>query len=1117
MSAENFSSTSPAPLAPPTPLNIMAIDSDIRDQAYQFFIQEASELLQVIETELLTLKTERSQQKVHNLMRAAHSIKGGSACVGLETIKTLAHRLEDIFKALHHEELEIDDQLESLLLQAYDCLRLPLSQEITVGYFNAEQAISIAEPVFAQIEAQLGDFLAGEYPLFNSFELEVDIVLNIFEVDVSQELDRLTNVLAHPEDNEVVGELRATADVLIGIGELLNLPGLCVLAQTSIAALDAHPNQALHIAQLALADFKAAQQAVIAGDRTQGGSASASLAALAASPRENQTGETSDDLFVQDETVATNEALSSIPYLDEIFGLSGANSQTPEWTDLFEVEALNSELSAADASSEIVVSDGGRFLEEPVIPELASLSVPSLQEVDVSHLLPSVAPGTSDSIQKSVQSIEQVFENLPLVAEDWGQGDSSLSKAAPLELVTRQHGTRRQGERLTESAQEKQEDIATNTTSYLSVTVDLERLERMNNLVGELTINRNSLSLQNEQMQGTVQELLHRFERFQKMANHLRSLSDQILVTPHRHPILQELHTFAAQKAEENLGISSPDFPISQSSHLSLFDSLEMDSYGELHSLLQDTLEEMVQLEEIVGDVALLAGQSSQTLEGQRQMIGHLRDDLMWARMLPLSKILSRFPRTLRDLSTTYQKPVELKLSGTGVLVDKAALEKLYDPLLHLLRNAFDHGIELPEIRRQFFKPERGQIEIRAYHQGSQTVIEVGDDGQGIHLEHIRFRALELGWLSSEQLAAMSTNQLLGLLFEPGFSTATQVSELSGRGVGLDVVRTQLRSLKGTVTVTTTPGQGTTFTLRIPLTLTIAKLLVCLVGMSAYALPADSIEEILIPKADQVKRSGRQRFLHWREQILPVYHLSELLEYAVPLPESIQSLALVAAPSPEDWALPMLIIHQDDQFLALEVDRLVTEQELVIKPFGAAIAPPSYIYGCTILGDGSLIPVIDGAALIDQMREQGKGANTTLSELTSKPKASIITANPLVLIVDDSIALRQTLALTLQKAGYRVLQARDGREAIDQLQQNSHIQIVVCDIEMPNLNGFEFLTHRRQNSLLSKIPVVMLTSRSSEKHQRLATQLGASAYFTKPYLDQEFLASIKTILEQTGT
>jgi chemotaxis family two-component system sensor histidine kinase/response regulator PixL len=260
----------------------MAINSDIRDQAYQFFIQEAPELLQAIEAGLLTLRQERSTAKVHDLMRAAHSIKGGSAAVGLETIKSLAHHLEDIFKALYSEELEIDTSLESLLLQAYDCLRLPLIEQIAAGSFDSEQALAAADPIFAHIEERLGDaFTNADDRIPSSAELGVDIAKSIFEVDVAQGLERLATVVAHPQDYELAGELRAQAEVFAGFAELLNLPGFGAIAQTALVALNAHPDQALQIAQLALADFQAARLAVLASDCTQGGSPCAALANLA--------------------------------------------------------------------------------------------------------------------------------------------------------------------------------------------------------------------------------------------------------------------------------------------------------------------------------------------------------------------------------------------------------------------------------------------------------------------------------------------------------------------------------------------------------------------------------------------------------------------------------------------------------------------------------------------------------------------------------------------------------------------------------------------------------------------------------------------------------------------
>ena len=329
-----------------------------------------------------------------------------------------------------------------------------------------------------------------------------------------------------------------------------------------------------------------------------------------------------------------------------------------------------------------------------------------------------------------------------------------------------------------------------------------------------------------------------------------------------------------------------------------------------------------------------------------------------------------------------------------------------------------------------------------------------------------------------------------------------------GRGVGLDVVRLQLHSLKGTVCVNSSPGIGTTFTLRLPLTLTIAKLLVCFAGSTALAIPSDSIEEIIVPKAEQTKQSGRQRFVVWREQLIPTYRLADFLSYNCPLRAVSTSQALIAIPTPKNWELPILVIRQGQQYFALEVERLVTEQELTIKPFGGAIAPPPFTYGCTTLADGLLIPVIDAAMLLESLEHstvQSSSGVTTTGVTESWLKT------PTVLVVDDAVALRRTLALSLERAGYQVLQAPDGQEAIAQLKQSS-VDLVICDVEMPNMNGFEFLGARRQEPELAHIPVVMLTSRSNDKHRWLAMQLGATDYFTKPYLEREFLKAVKDIL-----
>ncbi|MEQ8542137.1 MAG: hybrid sensor histidine kinase/response regulator [Coleofasciculus sp. D1-CHI-01] len=1137
----------------------MAINPDIRDQAYQFFIAEAPELLQILETGLLNLREERSIAKVHELMRAAHSLKGGAASVELEAIATLAHRLENIFKALYSDTVDIDIELENKLLQAYDCLSLPLKSQITTGSFDVDAAISTGIPIFDQIEARLGDALtqADSY-MPSSAELGINMAVSIFEVDVAEGLTRLATVVANPQDYEVAGELRAQIEVFAGFAEFLNLPGFGAIAQTAQQALEVHPDRVVEITQLALADFEVSRQAVLSGEQTTGGSPSEALIALAESPAPTASGEweTSDwglglpltegsvdveesvgqpiEAFAEEDAIAASpetlplladlfsqetepynlpakaESPSSIPSLDDIFGTSNGE-------EILETQEVNEETSIFAQTEE--------YLQ--VTPE----TVTDI-EADVVLEPSALVPTEPINLDVAIQSIEQVFDQLPALEEasqlTLFQGNSLVSNPLAQRNLTASSSNKLTSNNPVASTPPR----SPAPTPTLSVRVDLDRLERMNNLVGELAINRNGLSLQNQQLQGSVRALLDRFGRFGQIVNKLQNLSDKMLVAPERYSYgrMAGAEAMARPMSQggngRSLGFQNSDrAPDGTLKTLADFDSLEMDSYGALYSQIQGILEEMVQLEEAVDDIALFAKKSDQTTEQQRQMLNHLRDELMWARMLPIGEVLNRFPRVLRELSNTYHKRVNLKLTGTGVLVDKAVLEKLYDPLLHLLRNAFDHGIESAEIRRQRGKAESGQMEIRAYHKGSQTIIEVRDDGQGLNAERIGRRAVELGLLSDQELATTSEARLWGFIFEPGFSTAQQVSQLSGRGVGLDVVRTQLRSLKGKISVTSTPGGGTTFTLRLPLTLTIAKLLVCFIGTTVLALPSDSIEEIIIPKANQVKKSGAQRFLHWRGQLVPTYRLGELLDYQRPLPESLSGQAFGAVSAPDTWQLPMLVLRQDQQVFAVEVERLVTEQELVIKPFGAAISPPSYTYGCTILGDGSVIPVIDGIALLEFAHEAttptatpvpkadsdetviGSGDATTLSRTVQVPT---------ILIVDDAVALRQTLALTLERAGFRVLQARDGREAIEQLQQSASVQLVVCDIEMPNMNGFEFLSQRRQDPQLSSVPVAMLTSRSSQKHRWLAMQLGASGYFTKPYLEQEFVGSLNDIIRENS-
>jgi chemotaxis family two-component system sensor histidine kinase/response regulator PixL len=939
-----------------------------------------------------------------------------------------------------------------------------------------------------------------------------------------------------------------------GFAELFNLSGFDEIVQTAQTALQLNPQSTLEIIKVTLVDCTLATEQVLAGDREQGGTVSPALIELAqnqfAQKEVSDRQSLAEDIFgtITDESNSVEiEAVNdTADELAQIFNLPSdevveADIETTQdifsgeeistdferlWSSVSELETPTDELAqifnlasdeAVEAKTETIhdVFTSEEILAEDANPwsDVADDEVNNETAEDIfatviegeprsadDPLDPTIAktfanPGEQSSINAAIGSITDIFDSLPPV-----QPNSLFIPPSPSKPEKNQDSIRAK-------------NSSQNAASKLSVRVDLDRLERMNNLVGELTINRNSLALQNEQLQENVFELAQKCLRFRGVTKQLRSISDQMLLEARlsRIPSTGKNHTSLDRDADTE------------------FDTLELDSYNLLYSSLQEVLEEMMQLEESVEDITIFAQQSNRTISSQRQMLGQMRDELMWVRMLPLEQILQRFPRILRDLSSKYHKSVDLKLKGTGVLVDKAVLEKLSDPLLHLLRNGFDHGIEEPEVRTQQGKSAIGSIEIQAYYQGNQTVIEVKDDGKGLDLARISQKGIEQGLISPQEAASASKERLFELIFEPGFSTASQVSELSGRGVGMNIVRSQVETLKGKISVTSDPGRGSTFTLRLPLTLTIAKLLICSLGLTAFAIPSDSIEEIVIPTTEQIKLANGRQFLALKNKLIPIYVLPEILAYNCPIPDSdSSSKAFKTIAPPEDWAAPLLLLRRGQQLYALEVVSLLSEQELVIKPYGKAIAPPSFSYGCTILSDGSLIPAFDGSALIgmilgEESHEIVTSSYTPEVSLASKSAqidpslvsgvATRATSLKTIMIVDDSTALRRTMALTLEKEGYRVVQKKDGKEALNGFKQNPEIDLIICDVEMPVMNGFEFLGMRRRDSSLAQVPTFMLTSRSGAKHRNLAQQLGADGYFTKPYVEQDFIQEVKKILE----
>jgi chemotaxis family two-component system sensor histidine kinase/response regulator PixL len=457
--------------------------------------------------------------------------------------------------------------------------------------------------------------------------------------------------------------------------------------------------------------------------------------------------------------------------------------------------------------------------------------------------------------------------------------------------------------------------------------------------------------LLDEQITELIEQLSQRLNRHQSTLNELRDLP---------------------------LQGNNPAFPQMRRVSTVTFDTLEMDIYTEFNLKLHEAFEETLQLQETTESLDLLSKQANQIGDKKNALTLNIIENLVEARMLPLGTILNRFPQMVSKLGTVYAKPIKLKLVGTHVLVDKAIAERLYDPLLQLVRNAFDHGIEPPQVRRELGKSETGLIEIRSYHQGSYTVIEVRDDGSGLNFAGIRQRAIDLHLLADDQIKDYTQQpteeELIEVMFSPGFSTAGQVSEISGRGMGLDIVRTQLQALNGLISVQSSPGQGTTFILKIPFSMTTDKLMLVQAGVNVYALLLDSIEKIVIPSAQQVQEFEGNQVLHWRvddnEYITNILRLSSLIDYSRSLIKQTDLSKISSLNQTETPQNPILLIRRNQGVLGLEVDLIIGEQELVIRPLGSAITPPKYVYGCSSLANGNLILVIDASLLVETRQIQ---------------------------------------------------------------------------------------------------------------------------------------------------
>jgi chemotaxis protein histidine kinase CheA/ActR/RegA family two-component response regulator len=874
--------------------------------------------------------------------------------VGLKGVSTIAQGMESTFKALYKSDVEIDAELETLLLQVYESLRTFLSQAFAGELWDENSLLEQTHPTLTRIKAKLGHHFDSAV-LLSSKDLGVDVTRSLFEGEVQTRLDRLSEVIQAGILEDIATTLQMQAEVLSGLAESQNLPGFSAIARAAIAALQKHPDQASEIAQIALADFRQGQAAVLAGDRASGGTVSDALKQWTTNQRR-----------AKDSTGRTSKGAWS-----KLLGLLSRPTKSPPSL----VPESNSFHSIAPTS---MAESNDVYRVDAPLSDLADYTEELDAELDLVAIVPAPIPPVSS-----------------------GKADTPLSSAL------------------------------NGASDRSSLEVDSSDLQLLNHTASDLSIYQHQQHYQNEQFQNSLSQWLGHLQSHQILLSQLRDRVDQL-----------------------------PD--------------VNADS---LQKLIRSAIVSSEQLATDATAIEKIAHTSHQIATTQDRLLHQLRDRFTQIQTITIDTVFNQLPPLVQHYIETYDQPVELKLIGTATLINRELATALQKLLSHLIQCSFEDGLEAPEIRFQKGKPEVGCIQIRAYQAGNQTRLEFRDDGQGNEAQRDRI------------LAIVQRNSYLRL---------------------------------GKITVNSEVDRSTTVTLHLPLALITTQLLLCQTERFTYGLFSDQIERVFSSDSGTIQLAEGQRLFCYeqngQEVAVPLYALSELLSYTSWMANAQSDRQPRNSTSPGTKTI--LLFQYWGESLALEVDRILEEQELVVRSVGTVSDPtspvstPNYVSGFSVLDNGQTFLVLDGLVLLEQSRISQPTASQTQTLTLERISTVKQPATTAILVVDDSMTLRHLLTMTLQNAGYTVFQAQDGFEAIEQLQQHPEIQLVTCDVEMPRLDGFEFLTHCRQSTDLPQIPIVMITSQSNEQHQQFALELGASAYLTKPFVEDTLLEMLNYLLTE---
>jgi chemosensory pili system protein ChpA (sensor histidine kinase/response regulator) len=532
------------------------------------------------------------------------------------------------------------------------------------------------------------------------------------------------------------------------------------------------------------------------------------------------------------------------------------------------------------------------------------------------------------------------------------------------------------------------------------------------------------------------------------------------------------------------------------------FDPLEFDRYTRFQELTRMMAESVNDVHTVQRTLLRSLETAEDQIAAQARLTRDLQDDLLRTRMVEFDGLSDRLYRVVRQAAKETGKQVRLDIVGGSTEVDRGVLERMTGSFEHLLRNCVTHGIETPEQRLAAGKDAAGTIVVALRQEGNEVSVEFRDDGAGLNLDRIREKGLKMGFLQPD--ATPSEAELAQLIFTPGFSTADTVTELAGRGIGMDVVRSDVNAMGGRIETGTSVGKGTSFTLVLPLTTAVTKVVMLRCGQVNIAVPTHLIEMVRRAKPAEVDQSYRTATYAFGDMVLPFYWLGALLQLS---PRGVE----------QGRTLPIVVVRSAQQRVALHVDEVLGNQEVVVKNLGPQLSRLPGLAGMTLLASGAVSLIYNPVALATVYGERAHAYTAEAFSVQPSADAANVTPTsvvepaeilpPLVLVVDDSLTVRRVTQRLLAREGYRVVLAKDGLEALEILAQESPT-VVLSDIEMPRMDGFDLLRNIRSDVRLAQLPVIMITSRIAQKHKDYAEELGANHYLGKPYGEEELLALV---------